>query len=358
MISGEFENTFNTNGVTAAVAIAFDYDKNGTAETDEIFEQYDIEIDSNRYFSQDLVAMVTTTHSDFTTFDPNTEVAITIGFTTEGNTTWSQSFGDEGALTITLNTDPSTDEDFGANFSQDADTVLPVENESYTFDNQGDLVSSSDENLKVEIPAGATISKDTDELNTWGGELEIPETITNPSSSLFSNFTPEKTISVGFDAINLDWSANVTIQIPVDSGNGTEMEVYSSADAGSTWTKESNTCTVADGFCRFETNHFTQFTVGTVGTTSEDPEEDEEEVISEPIYRGGGGGQNHMRSGNYDPRQIQSYLWRKSDPNNYHLADREKPEITPCDIDAETQKSLTRSKVSSGNLAKKTAAKK
>ena len=336
VISGEFENSFNINGITAAVAVAFQKDGSNTT-----FYKYNIDIDDNRYFSQDLAALVAETDSAFTEFTSGAEVAIAVGFSenqTQSSTTWSESFGSSGTLTLIPNTTPSTDADFGTDFSQNADTVLPVENESYTFTNTGSLVSSSDANLKVEIPANATISKDTEELNTWGGELEIPETITNPSSSLFSNFTPEKTISVGFDAMNLNWDANVTIQIPVDSGNGTEMEVYSSADAGSTWTKESNTCTVADGFCRFETDHFTQFTVGTVGTTSEDPEEDEEEVISEPIYRGGGGGQNYMRSGNYDPRQISSYIWKKSEPNNYHLFDRTEAEITPCDINVETQK--------------------
>ena len=342
VISGEFENSFNINGITAAVAVAFQKDGSNTT-----FYKYNIDIDDNRYFSQDLVALVAETDLTFTEFTSGAEVAIAVGFSenqTQSSTTWSESFGSSGTLTLTPNTTPSTDADFGENFSQNEDTVLPVENESYTFDNQGDLVSSSDANLKVEIPANATISKDTEELNTWGGELEIPEIITNPSSSLFSNFTPEKTLSVGFDAMNLNWDANVTIQIPVDSSNETQMEVYSSADAGSTWTKEENTCTVADGFCRFETNHFTQFTVGTASTTdddsgSDDDNAEEEEVVNtEPIYRGGGGGQNYMRSGNYDPRQISSYIWKKSEPNNYHLFDRTEAEITPCDINAETQK--------------------
>ena len=102
-----------------------------------------------------------------------------------------------------------------------------------------------------------------------------------------------KRISVGFQKLGLTFDSAVTVKVPV-SIFGT-LDVYTSQD-GAAWTLDttcsSPTVPSTNGICTFTTTHFSQFSIVANNTGNYN------------LYRGMGGGQNHMRYGGYVPNDV------------------------------------------------------
>jgi hypothetical protein len=81
-------------------------------------------------------------------------------------------------------------------------------------------------------------------------------------------------VSIGIPGLNLAFSKNITITIPVDGAlNGQIVNIYFQNAGSSDWSG-GLTCLVADGVCVFETNHATKYSAGDKPTGDADSEEE------------------------------------------------------------------------------------
>ncbi len=180
--------------------------------------------------------------------------------------------------------------------------------------------------LRVVMPGGTIINNGG---SSWAGQLEAPKVLgLPPVTNLPSGVTPQKRISVGVSGEALRFSSPVSISIPV-SGTGIR-KVYSSQN-GVDWTYEIE-CTIADGICSFEVDHFTEFLVASVGNG---------DTIIGGVYgfQSSGGGQNTMRHGSYDPNRRDSQGVAGITPEMqavvHERSTKSLRKYIPCEVDEE-----------------------
>ena len=215
--------------------------------------------------------------------------------------------------------------------------ILPVDtSQSFTLSNPLAIRATEDipgvtQGLIATFEAGTQISRAADETNDWFGEIEAPTLLSIPDKLLFpENFVPQRRISVGSDSVALAFDRLVTLQVPIRS-EGLKF-IYASQD-GTDWTLQA-TCVAVDGFCTFRTNHFTQFTLG-VNVT-------EDNTVVPANANGSGGGQNHARNGDYDPRVSKQGHIQFSTPQEniqtiYKRSARAIRHYSPCDFSEDEQ---------------------
>lgn len=266
----------------------------------------------------------------------------------------------EDSLTVTgpnisfqANKTPKTSTYFDTEKEINEDFIIPInfDTQNFTLNSKTTLTPTTiipgvNNGLQIEFTAGTLISQ-TASNATWGGEINAPEILSVPNASLFSSasgkasntsFAPKKRFKVGSDNVSLTFNQNAVFTIPT-SETGTQG-IYYSQD-GTNWTRH-GVCQVTEtGFCVFQSNHFTEFTIGTETTTTSS----------------GGGStsrQNHMRHGGYDPRNIaKQFNPQRYNPNQIILRTRsakQRNKYIPCEIDEEAhmKNSLYNLKLSQG----------
>lgn len=239
------------------------------------------------------------------------------------------------SFSFQTNTVPKTTTYFDSEKEINEDFIIPIDfdNQNFTFNNKLTLVPETiiagiNEGLKIEFTAGTLISKASSSI-TWGGEIKAPTILSVPNANLFESasgkasnisFAPKKRFEVGSANVSLSFDQNVVFTIPT-SETGSQG-IYYSQD-GINWTRH-GVCQITDaGFCIFQSNHFTQFVLGTETTTAS-------------TTSGSTSRQNHMRHGGYDPRKIEKqFKPQRYDPNQIiykERSDRKRKKYIPCEI--------------------------
>lgn len=119
----------------------------------------------------------------------------------------------------------------------------------------------------VFFPAGTEMTR------TGGGNMNLlamtVDDIVNSLKNVYDG-NIAGALSIGIPNLNLSFSHNITVTIPVGSAyNGQTLSIYYQNAGESDWATGTS-CTVASGLCIFQTNHATKYSVGDKPTTSDD----------------------------------------------------------------------------------------
>lgn len=127
----------------------------------------------------------------------------------------------------------------------------------------------------ITFPSGTVLTRSD------AGAMDLLNfTINNVTSALQSAYVGDiaGAISVGLTNLNLSFTQNATLTIPVSTTyNGQTLNVYSQQEGSSTWDLET-TCLVTSGQCVFLANHATTFSAG----------DEPQEAVSQSSGSGGG----------------------------------------------------------------------
>jgi uncharacterized protein (TIGR02145 family) len=201
-----------------------------------------------------------------TNLTPQTTYYVRAKVTNSANTT----YGDETQFTTLPATLTIPD--------PDTNKITNAVNNGYIFINDGTITNTT------EAQTATTITMTTDDTN-----ITFPQntTITGDGDFNFQNFTAQNitstvrqeqpnsrvAIDLGISNEQLSFGQDITLQIYVGTPfNDLQMEVLYQNDGETTWNinELQPTCTVSNGYCTFQTNHATIYTINGIHTQTGD----------------------------------------------------------------------------------------
>jgi len=190
--------------------------------------------------------------SDDSTDNPRTDTDVTEDISVIAN------FAEDQSQNEPINVGPTADK-----FQQDITSGFitatgdnPTATDKITFTTDYTIINGD---AKVVLPAGTEMTK------TGGGTMDLIalnlEDITQALKNISTN-TIAGAVSIGIPGLNLSFSKDITVTIPVDSSyNGQTLNVYFQSAGQTDWTSGLS-CEVADGLCVFQTDHATKYSAG------------------------------------------------------------------------------------------------